>query len=462
MRPVLHFATALWLGAASAALTDTPLPDADALVLAREPAPLGWATMEGGTTGGARAGEGAIHVVSDRASLIAALGGDNASNATNDIPAIIFLSGTIDLAADESGRSLTAADFADPAYDRDAYIAAYDPATYGRDKEPEGPLEEARARSQEAQAAHTVIHIGSNKTLFGLGDARILNGTLDISGVDNVIVRNITFEDSYDMFPMWDGTDGAEGNWNSEYDLIAIKGSTHVWIDHSAFSDGVRPDDTSGEIFGKLVQHHDGLVDITNGADLVTLTANRFFDHDKTHLIGSSDKREEDRGHLRVTLAGNWYDNLRQRLPRVRFGRVHVFGNLYTPSASASRAGFWRKTTFSSCPQASIRPGSSAPSRARRCRLRGLSSMIWRRILSTSTTLPTRTSPCPITSTGRRPTTMICPTPGPSPMWCAWRPNRGCSTERRSGPAPATATGEAPWDLAGTGLNAERSRSPWR
>ena len=111
MRPVLHFATALWLGAASAALTDTPLPDADALVLAREHAPLGWATMEGGTTGGARAGEGAIHVVSDRASLIAALGGDNASNATNDIPAIIFLSGTIDLAADESGRSLTAADF---------------------------------------------------------------------------------------------------------------------------------------------------------------------------------------------------------------------------------------------------------------------------------------------------------------------------------------------------------------
>ena len=334
MRPVLHFATALWLGAASAALTDTPLPDADALVLAREHAPLGWATMEGGTTGGARAGEGAIHVVSDRASLIAALGGDNASNATNDIPAIIFLSGTIDLAADESGRSLTAADFADPAYDRDAYIAAYDPATYGRDKDPEGPLEEARARSQEAQAAHTVIHIGSNKTLFGLGDARILNGTLDISGVDNVIVRNITFEDSYDMFPMWDGTDGAEGNWNSEYDLVTIRGATHVWVDHSAFSDGARPDNTSGEVFGKLVQHHDGLIDITNGADFVTLTANRYFEHDKTHLIGSSDKREEDRGHLRVTLAGNWYDNLRQRLPRVRFGRVHVFGNLYTPSAS--------------------------------------------------------------------------------------------------------------------------------
>lgn len=334
MKNVLHLATATWLAAAAAAMSETPRPDAAALTLAREPAPLGWATLEGGTSGGVAAGEDAIHVASDRASLIAALGGDNARNAANDRPAIIFISGTIDLAADDTGQPLTAADFADPAYDRDAYIAAFDPAVYGREKEPEGPLEEARARSQKAQAAHVVIHVGSNKTLFGLKDARILNGSLDISGVGNVILRNITFEDSYDMFPMWDGTDGAEGNWNSEYDLIAIKGSTHVWIDHSAFSDGARPDDTSGEIFGKLVQHHDGLVDITNGADLVTLTANRFFDHDKTHLIGSSDKREEDRGHLRVTLAGNWYDNLRQRLPRVRFGQVHVLGNLYTPAAT--------------------------------------------------------------------------------------------------------------------------------
>jgi pectate lyase len=320
-------AAVLVLSCAAAAAQEV---DPALLELAREPAPVGWATVEGGTTGGAVAADDAVHVVTSRAELVAALGGDNAANAVDDSPAIIFVSGTIDLTEDDGGNPLGAADFADPEYDWDAYLAAYDPTTYGMDAEPDGLEEEARARSQANQAAHTVINVGSNKTLFGLGDdAAIRHGTLNIEGVSNVIVRNIRLEDSYDLFPAWDGTDGDTGNWNSEYDLIQVNGSDHVWIDHGTFTDGDRPDHLEPEVFGRPVQHHDGAVDVVNGSNFVTLSWNHVQDHDKTHLIGSSDRREEDRGKLKVTLHHNFFENSGQRSPRVRFGQAHVFNNLY-------------------------------------------------------------------------------------------------------------------------------------
>ena len=74
---------------------------------------------------------------------------------------------------------------------------------------------------------------------------------------------------------------------------------------------------------------HDGLVDITNASDRVTVSWNRFLDHDKTMLIGSSDNAPADVGRLRVTLHHNLFDNVGQRAPRVRYGQVHVYNNYY-------------------------------------------------------------------------------------------------------------------------------------
>ena len=35
----------------------------------------------------------------------------------------------------------------------------------------------------------------------------------------NVIIRNVTFEDTFDCFPAWDPySDGSQGNWNSQYE----------------------------------------------------------------------------------------------------------------------------------------------------------------------------------------------------------------------------------------------------
>jgi pectate lyase len=119
------------------------------------------------------------------------------------------------------------------------------------------------------------------------------------------------------------------GAWNAQYDAISLRDTDHVWVDHNTFED--RDTDDSGEptYFGVHYERHDGLVDITNASDLVTVSWNGFRNHDKVMLIGSSDSATADRGKLRVTIHHNLFENLGQRTPRVRFGQVHIYNNYY-------------------------------------------------------------------------------------------------------------------------------------
>ncbi len=61
----------------------------------------------------------------------------------------------------------------------------------------------------------------------------------------------------------------------------------------------------------------------------MTVSWNRFADHDKTMLIGSTNNPATDRGKLNVTVHHNYFRDVLQRLPRVRFGQVHVYNNYY-------------------------------------------------------------------------------------------------------------------------------------
>ncbi|WP_404328118.1 pectinesterase family protein [Mesobacillus maritimus] len=301
--------------------------------LGKETLPVndGWGSFTTGTTGGSKADSSHIFTVSNRSELIEALGGNNSTNDTNSTPKIIYVKGTIDMNVDENNKPVGMEFYKDPAYDFEKYLEAYNPDSWGRDSVPSGELEDARKKSEQNQANNIQIKIGSNTTIVGLPgtNAKILGGNLIVQNVDNVIIRNIGFENTFDYFPQWDPTDGSMGNWNSAFDTLTIKNATHVWLDHNTFSDGSMPDDQANTYFGRQYQQHDGLMDITNASDLITVSYNHFHDHDKTTLVGGSDSYTEDEGKERVTFHHNYYQNVTERAPRVRYGQVHVYNNYY-------------------------------------------------------------------------------------------------------------------------------------
>ena len=298
-------------------------------------------------------------------------------------PRSSYVSGVIDANTDDTGAPLTCADYARDGYTLDAYLAAYDPAVWGWDQEPSGPVEDARAASQAAQRERIDIRVGANTTLIGLPGAEITGAALQIANVSNVIVRGLTLTNAHDCFPSWDPTDGETGNWNSEWDLLTVTGSTNVWIDHNDLSDGDALDALQPSYFGRPFQIHDGLLDVVRAADLVTVSWNRFHDHDKVMLIGNSDSRTTDRGRLRVTLHHNEFRDLGQRAPRVRFGQVDAYNNHYvqtsraastsssTPGGSASSRSSSPSGTRSPSRATSTRPTSSRSTRAPRSPRRG-------------------------------------------------------------------------------------------
>lgn len=317
----------------------------------------GWASWSGDTyperaqrlaaptTGGSSASPADVYVAGTwqelRDALAGRAGGSQNDARYNTVPRIVYVTGTLDpwlradgtrTTCDDIAAQITVAGSGAP-FSMDDYIAAFGPGV-----DPSGPLEAARAEAAALQARLTLQHIGSNVTLVGVGDdARVVGASLRIRDASNVIVRNLTLSDAYDCFPQWDAND-AGGNWNSAYDNLSVWTSTSVWIDHNTFDDGDHPAASLDTVYGRPFEVHDGLVDITHGADLVTMSWNWLQHHDKTDIIGSSDSRLQDRGQHRVTQHHNRWTDIGQRGPRVRFGDVHVYNNLYEQTDATTQA----------------------------------------------------------------------------------------------------------------------------
>lgn len=294
----------------------------------------GWASAGTGTTGGAAAEETNVYDVSTKTELLAAFA------AAGSQAKIVRIHGTIDANTAPDGSPLTCQDYAEgTGYSLEQYLQDFDPASYGLSQKPAGPQEDARRLAAAKQAKSIRWDIPSNTTIVGATpESSITGAALRINGATNVIVRNLTVRDAADCFPSWDPTDGAEGNWNSEYDLLqVINKATNVWIDHSEFTDAPNLDSSQPVYFGRHYQVHDGAVDVTNGSDLVTMSFNRFSDHDKLLLIGSTDSPTRgDPGKLRVTIHHNVFENVGQRAPRVRFGQVDVYNNHFTATPDST------------------------------------------------------------------------------------------------------------------------------
>jgi len=282
MKPVwfnLALCGAVTLGGCAA----TAPPHSGAPQQARQSAPPdGWAALAGGTRGGADAPAANVFTVTDAAQLRAALGKSVQGSR------IVQVAGSIDLS---EGRP---------------YVDHADQSRRGR------------------------VTLPANTTLVGLGaDAGLIQAHLMVSKVSQVIIRNLKLRNPCDVAPRWDPDDGADGNWNAEFDAIAIVGSHHVWVDHNSFTDAPFTDDRLPLENGKHKQCHDGALDIRDASDYVTVSYNHFALHAKNMLIGASDKAEADAGHLRITISNNLFEYIASRAPRVRFGQVHLYNNYH-------------------------------------------------------------------------------------------------------------------------------------
>lgn len=149
----------------------------------------------------------------------------------------------------------------------------------------------------------------SDKTIEGAGPGATLIGAITFTGkkdahIKNFILRNLVIR-----------------NPGGVADAVGIKFAHHVWIDHCDVSDSP-----------------DGLIDMTHAADYVTVSWTKLWysdpsqEHRFSMLIShSDDNAAEDMGKLRITLHNNWWaQNVHERMPRVRFGQIHVFNNYFS------------------------------------------------------------------------------------------------------------------------------------
>ncbi|MGD9110681.1 MAG: hypothetical protein PVG93_07035 [Phycisphaerales bacterium] len=152
------------------------------------------------------------------------------------------------------------------------------------------------------------VDVSANKTIIGIGTNPTIVGELRVDGISggslvayNVIIRNLIIKGSRESIT----TDG-DG-------VLIQEEAHHVWVDHCTFTD-----------------HEDGAIDISKQCDYVTVSWNRFYDHDKTCLLGHSNGETEDINHLKVTYHHNHFDGTIQRHPRVRYSFLcHVYNNFY-------------------------------------------------------------------------------------------------------------------------------------
>ena len=179
------------------------------------------------------------------------------------------------------------------------------------------------------------IKVGSNKTIVGLCGAEI-HGHLNLGGSSNVIIRNIKIVGygvgNCALDPDYDSSVGC----SSGNDAVTVNSASHhLWFDHCDISDGT-----------------DGNLDITIGSDFVTVSWTKFHytsrsdnngsdstgasGHRFSNLIGADDGLAIDVGHLNVTWHHDWWaDNVVQRMPRARAGKIHLFNNLFTATGNS-------------------------------------------------------------------------------------------------------------------------------
>ncbi|KAH0855570.1 hypothetical protein HID58_007891 [Brassica napus] len=82
--------------------------------------------------------------------------------------------------------------------------------------------------------------------------------------------------------------------------------------------------------YGSIMNCSDGMIDAIMGSTAITISNSHFTDHKEVMLFGAKNGDEFDK-KMQITVAFNHFGKrLNQRMPRVRYGMVHVVNNDYT------------------------------------------------------------------------------------------------------------------------------------
>jgi pectate lyase len=149
------------------------------------------------------------------------------------------------------------------------------------------------------------LNVGSNKTIIGADTKSGIKGKISIRST-NVILQNLTIGPS-------------------STDCIEVSGGSKVFIHKCSIYDGA-----------------DGSCDVVRQADWVTVSWCHFYyinqtTHMNTCMVGNGDDVPADRGKLHVTIHHVWWGaKVDQRMPRCRYGQIHVYNNYYGAPKSAA------------------------------------------------------------------------------------------------------------------------------
>lgn len=176
-------------------------------------------------------------------------------------------------------------------------------------------------RISEAQELHTRLAM--------IGELRDSSETYRNSGIfrfndcENIIIRDIAFigPGSVDV--------GAS-------DLLTLVGSSHVWVDHCLFQDGM-----------------DGNFDIVTRSDFVTVSwcvfryTDKCFSHPLSCLVAASNSESQGKDNFNVTFAYNHFaEGIGGRCPMARFGNIHEYCNHFSCGATGGKIGVRHCSAF--------------------------------------------------------------------------------------------------------------------
>jgi len=185
------------------------------------------------------------------------------------------------------------------------------------------------------------INVKSDKSIVGVGTTALLSGVgLNISSANNIIVQNMrltmtgvtTRVDTAGVYSST-GDEGLPQILVNGGDAIGIQGtSKNIWIDHCEFFNEDPAVQTNIDLY-------DGLIDTKGQTGFITISWNYFHDHHKVGLVGASDT--DLFADRKITYHHNYYRNTKLRMPMYRGATGHFFNNYLVGATDASeiRAG---------------------------------------------------------------------------------------------------------------------------